>query len=72
MQVASASTTMLTRSEAMEMLRLKPAFFSKVVNGKVRHLPQIPYVRIGRRQLFRKESLEGWILKVEGQCSAAH
>jgi hypothetical protein len=65
---------LLTRAEAMKRLRLKPAHFSKLVNGKVKGLPPLPCVRIGRRQLFRAESVEQWIIDVEkgGRCSRVH
>lgn len=51
--------------EAMQLLRLKPAFFSKVANGKVKGLPPLPCVRIGRRQLFREEAVFQWLKTVE-------
>jgi len=68
---AKRAGKLLTREEAMTRLRLKPAFFSKIVNGKVKGLPRLPAVVIGRRQLFRDESLDKWILEVEGQCNTA-
>ena len=58
---------LLTREEAMDLLRLKPSHFSKVVNGKIKRLPRLPAVLIGRRQLFRSESLKRWIKEVEDQ-----
>jgi hypothetical protein len=59
------SGRLLTREEAMERLRLKPAHFSKVANGKVKGLPRLACVRIGRRQLFREETIARWIVEVE-------
>jgi hypothetical protein len=59
------SGRLLTRKEAMEKLRLKPAHFSKVASGKVKGLPRLASVRIGRRQLFREETLERWVVEVE-------
>jgi len=62
----------LTREETIAKVRLKAAHFSKVVNGKVRGLPRLACVRIGRRQLFREETVDRWILEVEAQsCNAA-
>ncbi len=58
---------LLTREEVIKRLRLKPSFFSKLANGKVKGLPALPIVRIGRRQLFREQSIEEWILKVENK-----
>lgn len=61
---------LLTREEAMEQLRLKPAHFSKVTNGKVKGLPKLACVRIG--QLFREETVRNWIIEVERlSCNAA-
>lgn len=67
-------TALLTREETMARLRLKAAHFSKLVNGKIRGLPPLPCVQIGRRQLFREEAVQQWIIDVEKtkQCSAAH
>lgn len=65
---------LLTREETMQRLRLKAAHFSKLVNGKVKGLPPLPVVQIGRRQLFREEAVEKWIIDVEKtkRCSTAH
>ena len=64
-QSLTMSGRLLTRQEAMERLRLKPAHFSKVASGKVKGLPQLASVRIGRRQLFRVETLDRWVVQVE-------
>lgn len=53
------------RQEAMDRLRVKPAFFSKIVNGKVKGLPKLRCVRMGRRQLFTDEALDEFIKAVE-------
>jgi hypothetical protein len=58
---------LFTRKEAMDKLRLKPAHFSKVANGKVKGLPKLACVRIGRRQLFREDTIDRWIIAVEEQ-----
>ena len=63
---------LFTRKEAMDRLRLKPAHFSKVASGKVKGLPKLACVRIGRRQLFREETINRWIIAVEEQsCNGA-
>jgi hypothetical protein len=62
---------LLTREEAMDRLRLKASHFSKLVNGKIKGLPILPMVTIGRRQLFRAEALDRWIIDVENKrCNA--
>ena len=69
---ATGDKGLLTRKEAMAILRLGPAHFSKVTNAKVQGLPRLACVRIGRRQLFRKVTVERWIIEVEAQsCNGA-
>jgi hypothetical protein len=64
---------LLTREETIVRLRLKPAHFSKIVNGKVKGLPALPCVRLGRRLLFREETIDKWIVDVEAaSCSVDH
>lgn len=60
---------LLTRTEAMQILKLKPSHFSKLINGYIHSVPPIPFIRIGRRQLFRREALERWILEIEQGCN---
>ena len=61
---------LLTRQQVMDMLGMKASHFSKVSNGKVRGLPPIPHLNIGRLQRFRAESVREWILRVEEKsCS---
>jgi hypothetical protein len=59
------SDEVLTRKQTMEMLHVKPAFFSKLVNGKVPGLPPLRYIRVGRRLLFLKSSIDEWLLEAE-------
>jgi hypothetical protein len=62
-----SETNLWTRKEAIMLLRLSPSHFSKVVNGKVKGLPTLPVIHIGRRQLFQRASLDQWIKEVEAQ-----
>jgi hypothetical protein len=55
----------LTRLEAMERLRMKPAFFSKLTNGKVKGLPRLRCIRAGRRQLFLETTVDQWAIDAE-------
>jgi hypothetical protein len=67
----TSETRLLTRVETMGRLRLKSSHFSKVVHGKIKGLPTLPVVQIGRCQFFRPESVERWIIEVEKmRCSA--
>ena len=63
---------LLTRAETMARLRLKAAHFSKMTNGKIAGTPALPCVRIGRRQLFRLETVDQWVLDLETKpCNGA-
>ncbi len=50
------SGRLLTREEAMERLRLKPAHFSKLANGKIKGLPKLACVRIGTSATFPRRN----------------
>jgi excisionase family DNA binding protein len=56
----------LNLAEAARFVRCSRSHLSNVVNGKVRDFPPLPSVRIGRRVLFRQESLEEWLRQIEG------
>jgi hypothetical protein len=55
----------LNLAEAATLVRCSRAHLCNVINGKVRGIPHLPTVRIGRRVLFRRESLEQWLREVE-------
>jgi hypothetical protein len=59
----------LTRGEVMSILRVKPSHLSKIVNGKVKGVPRLIALQIGRKQLFRSETVRAWILEVEARAS---
>lgn len=59
----------LNLAEAAEFVRCSKAHLCNILNGKVRGIPQLPAVRVGRRVLFRRESLESWLIEVESSCS---
>jgi excisionase family DNA binding protein len=61
------TTGILTVKEAALMLRCSKAHLCNVVNGKVAGVPHLPAVRIGRRVLFRRDSLEQWLREIEGR-----
>ncbi|MDQ2843682.1 MAG: helix-turn-helix domain-containing protein [Acidobacteriota bacterium] len=60
-----APSKVLNLAEAAALVRCSRAHLSNVINGKVRGIPRLPAVRIGRRVLFRRESLEVWLQQVE-------
>ncbi len=59
----------LTMGEAADFLRFSKAHLSHLVNGKVDGVPPPPCVRVGRRILFRRSSLVGWLGAIEGNAS---
>ena len=59
----------LNLAEAAALVRCSRAHLSNVVNGKVHGIPRLPAVRIGRRVLFRRESLERWLQQVESMTA---
>ena len=57
--------SVLNLAEAAMLVRCSRAHLCNVINGKVRGIPHLPTVRIGRRVLFRRESLEQWLRELE-------
>jgi hypothetical protein len=61
------------RREAMQLLKLKSATFSKLVNGKLKGLPPLIPYRVGRLQFFRGATLRQWLIDAEAMaCNVAH
>ena len=55
----------LNLAEAADLVRCSRAHLCNIVHGKIPGIPLLPSVRIGRRVLFRRESLEQWLEAVE-------
>jgi excisionase family DNA binding protein len=55
----------LNLAEAAAFVRCSRAHLSNIIHGKIRGIPRLPSVRIGRRVLFRRESLEQWLRQAE-------
>ena|SRR5690242_1131040 len=66
---AADAAKVLNLAEAAALVRCSRAHLSNVVNGKVHGIPRLPAVRIGRRVLFRRESLEQWLQQVESMTA---
>jgi predicted DNA-binding transcriptional regulator AlpA len=62
---ASSVPKVLNLAEAASLVRCSRAHLCNIVNGKIRGIPRLPSVRIGRRVLFRRESIELWLQQVE-------
>lgn len=61
----AAVPVVLNLAEAAALVRCSRAHLCNIVHGKIRGIPLLPTVRIGRRVLFRRESLEQWLEEVE-------
>jgi excisionase family DNA binding protein len=61
---------LLTIREAAQLLRCSKAHLSNVLNGKVRNVPPLNSVQIGRRRLISRRSLTSWIAAVESPNTA--
>ncbi len=55
----------LTLVEAALVVRCSKAHLLNVVHGRVANVPPLPHVKIGRRILIRRESLERWLVALE-------
>jgi excisionase family DNA binding protein len=55
----------LNLAEAAAFVRCCRAHLCNLIHDKVPGVPHLPSVRIGRRILFRRESLEQWPEEVE-------
>jgi hypothetical protein len=55
----------LNLAEAAVLVTCSRAHLCNIVHGKIPGIPLLPTVRIGRRVLFRRESLEHWLEAVE-------
>ena len=62
----------LNMAEAAQYVRCSRAHLCNIVNGKICGIPHLPAIRIGRRVLFRRESLESWLEQVESAASESH
>ena len=55
----------LTLAEAALVMRCSKAHVQSVIQGRVNNVPPLPSIRIGRRILIRRESLERWMAALE-------
>ena len=60
----------LTILETALELRTSKSHVSNILNGRVRNLPPLPHLKLGRRTLIQRSSLEKWKALVENQASA--
>jgi excisionase family DNA binding protein len=63
----SSLCQVMTVPEVAQALRCSKAHVHNLINGRVRGATPLPSVRIGRRRLVRRSSLDEWISASE-QC----
>jgi len=54
---------LLTLEQVARVLHISKAHVSNIVAGRVDGCPPIPALRLGRRKLVRRSTLEAWILE---------
>ena len=57
----------LTLTEVARELRCSKAHLHNIISGKVRGLPPLPVLRLGRRLLIRYDALMRWLLSLESR-----
>ena len=62
----------MTSEEAAQELRCSRAHITHLAQGTVRGVPRLPSIRMGRRRLFRRESLRNWVAEVEALSVPLH
>jgi len=55
----------LTLTEVARELRCSKAHLHNIIAGRVRGLPPLPVLRLGRRLLIRADALMQWMLSLE-------
>ena len=58
---------LLTQKEAAHQIRCSKTHLLNIIGGKVRDIPPLRIVRIGRRVLIRPDSLQSWIAEIEAR-----
>lgn len=61
MQPDGSAFELLTMAEVAKLLHVSKAHVCNVVAGRVAGCPALPAVRMGRRLLIRRETLQHWI-----------
>ena len=57
------STEVMPTDQAAELLGLKPPTLRKAIVTKVGLCSDLPYIKAGRRVLYRRVDLEAWLEK---------
>ena len=60
-----SAAEILTLSEAAKFLRISRSHLLNILKGKVSGVPVLPYIRVGRKLLFRRAALQQWLREAE-------
>ena len=55
----------LTITGAALLLHCSRSHLSRAIHGRLRDVPPLPSVRLGRRVLIRKQALKAWLMVLE-------
>jgi hypothetical protein len=59
--LVETTSNILTIKEVADILRCSKTHAQNVIDGKVRGLPKLTHLSLGRRKVVRKEWLEQWL-----------
>jgi excisionase family DNA binding protein len=61
MQEVAKDTPILTINDIAAILRCSKTYVSHILAGKVRGIPRLTHIAMGRRKLVRREWLDQWM-----------
>ena len=68
MEHHQALDQVLTIEDVAQILRCSKAHVSHIINGKVRGLPRLTHLAMGRRKLVRRDWLDQWMEASRQKC----
>jgi excisionase family DNA binding protein len=69
--IADDDAKVLTIKEVAQILRCSKARVQNVLSGKVKDVPPLPFIPLGRRKLIRRESLLRWMERKDLRADAS-
>jgi excisionase family DNA binding protein len=61
---------LLDMGEVAKRLGCCKGHVSKLINGKVKGLPKLPCIRLGRRTMVSEDALNEWLHNLQGRGAA--
>ena len=68
MEQQQALDQVLTIEDVAQILRCSKTHVSHIINGKIRGLPRLTHLAMGRRKLVRRDWLEQWMEASRQKC----